>query len=260
MSVKTSRSVRQRRAAIVAWVNKHGHAQVETLAAQFNTSEVTIRKDLSALAEAGQLLRKFGGAASVSNNNSANGATELSSAKQDIGRLAASQIPPASRIIIDCGTTTAAILPYLNEIPDLVVMTNSLDAASQLTKSSNEPTVLMIGGTWDPGSRSFQGAMAEQLVSAYSFDIAFIGAAGIDIDRGTTTFNELTGVTRTMAKVASKVVVMATSKKLTHKMPNLELAWENISVLVTDSDIKDDDKQQIEQQGVTVLVAAQNGE
>lgn len=258
--MKSSRSVQQRRAAIVAWVNTHGHAQVETLATQFNTSEVTIRKDLSALADAGKLLRKFGGAASISYSNPNECTTRLSSIKREIGKLAALQVSPASRIVIDCGTTTAAILPFLNDIPDLVIMTNSLDAASQLTKSNNEPTVLMTGGTWDPSSRSFQGAMAEQLVSAYSFDIAFIGAAGIDIHRGTTTFNELTGLTRTMANVASKVVVMATSKKLTHKMPNLELAWENISVLVTDSGINDEDKQRIEQQGVTVLVGAQNGE
>ena len=57
--------------------------------------------------------------------------------------------------------------------------------------------------------------MAEQLVGAYSFDIAFIGAAGIDVTRGTT-FNELIGVTRAMAVAASKVVIVASSKKLTH--------------------------------------------
>jgi DeoR/GlpR family transcriptional regulator of sugar metabolism len=43
-------------------------------------------------------------------------------------------------------------------------------------------------------------------------------------------------------------------------MPNLELGWENISTLVTDNGISDEDKYLIEQQGVTVLVAAQNGE
>ena len=120
--------------------------------------------------------------------------------------------------------------------------------------------ILMTGGTWDSASRSFQGAMAEQLVSAYSFDMAFIGAAGIDVSRGTTTFNELTGLTRAMARAAHEVVVMATSNKLSNKMPNLELGWENISTLVTDNGISDEDKYLIEQQGVTVLVAAQNGE
>lgn len=51
LSLKTSRSVDQRRAGIIKWVNTHGYAQVEFLAAQFSTSEVTIRKDLAALAD-----------------------------------------------------------------------------------------------------------------------------------------------------------------------------------------------------------------
>jgi DeoR/GlpR family transcriptional regulator of sugar metabolism len=139
-------------------------------------------------------------------------------------------------------------------------MTNALATANFLTRSETEPTVLMTGGTWDAQSQSFQGAMAEQLVSAYNFDVAFIGAAGIDVNRGTTTFNELTGVTRAMAKAATKVVVMASSSKLNHKMPNLELGWSQISVLITDEGIRDEDKQNIENQGVAVIVAPQNGE
>jgi len=259
--VKTSRSVEQRRDGIVKWVNAHGYAPVELLSAQFSTSEVTIRKDLAALADAGMLIRQFGGAAPLPLSQSDATLVNASSAlKQNMGKLAASLVQQGAKIALDCGSTTSALLPSLNDVPNLVIMTNALDAASHLTKSPGEPTILMTGGTWDPSSRSFQGAMAEQLVSAYSFDIAFIGAAGIDVNRGTTTFNELTGLTRAMARAAKEVVVMATSEKLSHKMPNLELGWESISTLVTDSGISDNDKYQIEQQGVTVLVAAQNGE
>jgi|TARA_B110000211_G_scaffold38443_1_gene39130 DeoR/GlpR family transcriptional regulator of sugar metabolism len=261
LSLKTSGSVDQRRAGIIKWVNTHGYAQVEFLAAQFSTSEVTIRKDLAALADQKKLIRQFGGAAPLPASQGETNVVNLpSSIKQNIGKLAASRIQQGSKIVLDCGSTIAALLPCLRDIPNLVVMTNALDAASQLTKSNNEPTILMTGGTWDSASRSFQGAMAEQLVSAYSFDMAFIGAAGIDVSRGTTTFNELTGLTRAMARAAHEVVVMATSNKLSNKMPNLELGWENISTLVTDNGISDEDKYLIEQQGVTVLVAAQNGE
>jgi DeoR/GlpR family transcriptional regulator of sugar metabolism len=43
-------------------------------------------------------------------------------------------------------------------------------------------------------------------------------------------------------------------------MPNLELGWSQISVLITDEGIRDEDKQNIENQGVAVIVAPQNGE
>lgn len=282
--MKSSHSVDERRKRIVEWVNDNGHTRVETLASQFNASEVTIRKDLTALAAQGALIRQFGGAvpaasSRAANNNSAAmfsvtsttslpstsfkteasslASSELSNA---IGQCAANLVTPGSKLVIDCGSTTSAILPFLSTVDDLVVMTNTLSTANYLTQCDTEPTVLMAGGTWDALSQSFQGSMAEQLVSAYSFDIAFIGAAGIDVERGTTTFNELTGVTRAMANAASKVVVMASAKKLLHKMPNLELGWNKISVLITDDTISDSDKTNIENKGVTVIVATLNGE
>ena len=268
--MKSSKSVEQRRQQIVAWVKAHGQSQVEDLAARFATSEVTIRKDLAALSQQGLLIRQFGGAVPVPLSTNAgpsqfitnDAATNLavSPAVNAIGQLAASLVKPGSKLVIDCGSTTASILPHLSHIDDLVVMTNTLSTANYLTQSEKEPTVLMVGGTWDAQSQSFQGAMAEQLVSAYSFDIAVIGAAGIDVNRGTTTFNELIGVTRAMAAAASKVVIVASSKKLTHKMPNLELSWKNISVLITDESISEQDKLNIENQGVTVLIAAPSGE
>ena len=269
--LKSSKSVEQRRQQIVAWVKEHGQSQVEDLAVRFATSEVTIRKDLAALSQQGLLIRQFGGAVPVPDTGVISDLLEpitsdpfanstTSPSINAIGQLAASLVKPGSKLVIDCGSTTASVLPHLAHIDDLVVMTNTLSTANYLTQSDKEPTVLMVGGTWDAQSQSFQGAMAEQLVSAYSFDIAFIGAAGIDVNRGTTTFNELIGVTRAMAEAASKVVVLASSKKLTHKMPNLELSWKNISVLITDEGISDEDKFNIENQGVTVLIAAPSGE
>jgi DeoR/GlpR family transcriptional regulator of sugar metabolism len=52
----------------------------------------------------------------------------------------------------------------------------------------------MTGGTWDPHSESFQGQVAEQVLRSYDFDQLFVGADGIDLERGTTTFNELVGL------------------------------------------------------------------
>ena len=73
-------------------------------------------------------------------------------------------------------------------------MTNSLAIASDLHALENEPTLLMTGGTWDPHSESFQGQVAENVLRSYDFDQLFIGADGIDLARGTTTFNELLGL------------------------------------------------------------------
>lgn len=134
-------------------------------------------------------------------------------------------------------------------------MTNSLQVANTLLEGENEPQILMTGGTWDAQSHSFQGQMAENMLRAYNFDQAFLGAAGLDIERGSTTFNELTSLSRTMAEVSKQVIVMAESEKLERKIPNVELPWSQISILVTDDGLDEDAKQKIEKRGVTVMCA-----
>ncbi len=136
-------------------------------------------------------------------------------------------------------------------------MTNSLAVANALRELENEPTLLMTGGTWDPHSESFQGQVAEQVLRSYDFDQLFIGADGIDLNRGTTTFNELLGLSRVMAEVAREVVVMADSSKIGRKIPNLELPWAGIQTLVTDSGISAEAAEQIRSHGVKLIIASE---
>ncbi len=56
------RNTQQRRRAIFDLLNQQGEVSVDALALRFDTSEVTIRKDLTALEQNGLLLRKYGGA------------------------------------------------------------------------------------------------------------------------------------------------------------------------------------------------------
>lgn len=255
------RNTQQRRNEIVEWVNQTGHVHVDEMASRFGTSEVTIRKDLAALAAEKRVIREFGGAAPLPSIK-ANLNTSLSTVtarKVAIAQEAAKFVSDGTKLILDSGNTTAALLPFLLQ-QKLVVLTNSLSIASALTSAENEPTVLMTGGTWDAHSQSFQGEMAKNMIAAYSFDVAFIGASGLDVSRGSTTFNELTGLSKAMAEVARKVVILAESDKFSHRMPNLELAWENIDVLVTDNRIDENTKQQLEEQGVSVKIAPINGD
>lgn len=259
-SKMTKRNTQQRRRAIIDLLNASGEVSVEALAEQFVTSEVTIRKDLAALEANGLLLRRYGGAVPVPQELIANPSEEkVSVRKQSIAKAAAALIRDHNRIILDSGsTTTAALLPELSHKQGLVVMTNSLSIANALRELENEPTILMTGGTWDPKSEGFQGQLAEQILRSYNFDQFFIGADGLDLARGTTTFNELYSLSRVMAEVAREVIVMAESDKIGRKIHNLELPWSAIKVLVTDADLTADDKQKIEQQGVQVICASAN--
>lgn len=251
----TKRNTQQRRRAIIDLLNGSGEVSVEALAEQFSTSEVTIRKDLAALESNGLLLRRYGGAVPVPQELMSDPIEKVSVRKQSIAKAAAQLIRDHNRIILDSGSsTTSALLPELSHKQGLVVMTNSLSIANALRELENEPTILMTGGTWDPKSEGFQGQLAEQILRSYNFDQFFIGADGLDLERGTTTFNELYSLSRVMAEVAREVIVMAESDKIGRKIHNLELPWSAIKFLVTDDGIDAKDKQKIEQQGVQVII------
>ncbi|WNJ94282.1 DeoR/GlpR family DNA-binding transcription regulator [Vibrio ruber] len=248
------RNTQARRHEIVQRVNQIGEVSVEELSERFNTSEVTIRKDLSSLEKNGLLLRRYGGAISLPKEVVIDEFDKnISVQKISLAREAAKLIRDHHRIVIDSGGTTTALIQQLNEKRGLVVMTNTLQIANALHELENEPTLLMTGGTWDPHSESFQGQVAESVLRSYDFDQLFIGCDGIDLSRGTTTFNELTGLSRVMAEVSREVVVMAESDKIGRKIPNLELGWERIDVLVTDSNITDEQVAMIEANQVRVI-------
>ncbi|OOS01550.1 XRE family transcriptional regulator [Canicola haemoglobinophilus] len=248
------RNTQQRRHTIMQLLQEKGEISVEQLVQHFDTSEVTIRKDLSALESTGLLLRKYGGAILMPQELLEENQEELlSNRKLAIAKAAADRIADHNRIIVDSGSTTAALIKQLNRKQGLVVMTNSLAVATELRCLENEPTLLMTGGTWDTRSESFQGKVAEQVLRSYNFDQLFIGADGIDLNRGTTTFNELVGLSQVMAEVAREVIVMVESQKIDRKMPNLELTWQQIDVLITDDLLGDEVKKQIELLGVEVI-------
>lgn len=252
----SKRNTPQRRHTILALLNEQGEVSVDQLASAFATSEVTIRKDLAALEKNGLLLRRYGGAVPMPQELIGEPAQPVSSYKQAIARAGVERIREHARVIIDSGTTTAAMIPQLGYKPGLVVMTNSLNVANALRDIEHEPVLLMTGGTWDPHSESFQGQVAEQVLRSYDFDQLFIGADGIDLQRGTTTFNELLGLSRVMAEVAREVIVMVESDKVGRKIPNLELPWSSVHTLITDDRLDAQAAEQIKARGITLILAA----
>ena len=168
------RNTKQRRHTIMQLLQEQGEVSVDQLVQLFDISEVTIRKDLSALETNGFLLRKYGGAILMPKEIiDENENDELTKRKFVIAKAAAERIRDHNRIIVDSGSTTAALIKQLNLKQGLVVMTNSLSVATELRALENEPTLLMTGGTWDTRSESFQGKVAEQVLRSYDFDQLF---------------------------------------------------------------------------------------
>lgn len=93
------------------------------------------------------------------------------------------------------------------------------------------------------------------MLRSYDFDQLFIGADGIDLERGTTTFNELLGLSRVMAEVAREVIVMVESDKIGRRIPNLELPWSSVHTLITDERLDAQAAEQICARGIQLILA-----
>lgn len=178
-------------------------------------SESTVRRDLSQLEDLGELVRVHGGAKrnfSVDLEPSV-GEKRLmfQSEKVAIGRYAASLIEDGEFVFIDAGTTTLAMVPFI-QAEQVTIVTNGLEVAVQLADSKS--TVILLGGLIKQNTRAMIGADAQRQLQQYRFSRAFMGTNGIDSQFGFTTPDTLEAhVKQAAARQASRVYVLADSSK-----------------------------------------------
>ena len=183
----------ERRQAILELVQAEGRVAVAGLSRRFGVSEVTIRADLQALADRGQLIRTHGGALPLSY-----GLHELSLVKRrhqqvaekaEIGSAAATLVADGEAIFIDSSSTALAILDHIKQRRDLTVVTNSLVVAQELLGLPNV-AVVMPGGTLHHDTVSLIDANGLALLERYNIAKGFFGAHGLTLEDGLTDVSE----------------------------------------------------------------------
>ncbi|MBV6274255.1 DeoR/GlpR family DNA-binding transcription regulator [Alcaligenaceae bacterium CGII-47] len=182
----SSSKTRERQQRILNLVHK-GVADVEELSRQLDVSLSTIRRDLNRLALEGRLVRTYGGAAFVNHDRREQTLNERMlmqrQQKQAIAALAAQQVQEGDTLILDAGTTTAALARVLCGRGDLHVITNNIEA---LTILANDPDIriTMLGGDVRKLSMGSVGPLTELALARLSADKVFLGADGIVASRG----------------------------------------------------------------------------
>ena len=137
----------ERQPQIEAIIRREGEVSVETLAARFDVSFETIRRDLGILAEHGRIQKVHGGARRpqlIREPSHDERATTAAGAKSAIGRRLADAIVPGETLFIDTGSTTLAAAEALAVIPNLTVITNSCRLAERIARARMEHEHLMV--------------------------------------------------------------------------------------------------------------------
>lgn len=183
-----------RRNAIREQLQERKSVTITDLAARLNVTKETIRRDLRAMEENGDLIRTHGGAyilEGVQNDIDISTRQVLKTAeKQIVAQKCDALIQPGDFIFLD-GSTTAWCIARKIADRKLTVLTTSLEIANILSSS---PTVhlFVIGGEFSSSTMSFAGDGAVRNLRQYFVDKAFISCRSVSMEFGLTDTNDNT--------------------------------------------------------------------
>lgn len=229
----------ERRQVILEKLQSRKAVKTSDLSEAFAVSSMTVRNDLNALAEQGQIIRVHGGAiarkwltAEPSYNDKASVNQEE---KEAIGRHAASLVEEGMAVFIGNGTTTMAAIRHLPKDTSFRVFTNALNHALEV---SNFPRaqVFVVGGYLRGISLAMVGRLAHQALKGIYFDLAFLGVNGISIDRGLTIPSlEEAETASQIIEHSQRVVIVADHTKFNSVSHGKIADVSDIDVIITDS-------------------------
>jgi DeoR/GlpR family transcriptional regulator of sugar metabolism len=231
----------QRRRDILKQIAAHGSSTIAELSQRYGVSEMTIRRDLKALEEHGQIQYTHGGAVAVDGLQQEQryaAKAQLNIAqKQRIAQYAAAHfVQDHAVIILESGTTVAAMVPYLSTKEHLTIVTNGLNTANALRGLLSTSTVISTGGILRDISFTFVGPVAEGFFQQFYARTLFLSGIGFTLDAGLTDPQMIdTQVKKAMIGAADRVVVLLDSSKFGVKSFTRVIQAGEIDVLITDA-------------------------
>jgi len=209
-----------RRDLLARMVVERGFVRVSDASDELGVSAVTVRSDLTALEASGVLQRVHGGAVSRGSSELPLERSLQSSAdeKRLIALAAASMVRSGDSVLLDVGSTTAAVARALvarEDLRDVTVITNGLTIALELEPAIPRLLVVVTGGTLRPLQHSLVAPLAAVLLEHVHADLAIIGCNGVHADDGVTNINlPEAEIKRAMVAAASRAIVVADGSKI----------------------------------------------
>ena len=251
----------ERQQAIAGLVTQRGRVAVTAVAEHFGVTTETVRRDLALLERAGMLRRVHGGAVpmgtlTVVEPGLGERRSTRTDAKRRIATAALTLLPGTSgSLILDGGSTTAALAELLPGDRALVVATNSVPIAARLAGSPGI-ALHVLGGRVRGITHSAVGESTVGALGDLRADVAFLGTNGISAGHGFSTPDEAeAAVKRAMTRAGQRVVVLGDSSKLGREHLVRFAAVEDVDVLVTDDEADPAVVAELETSGIEVLVA-----
>ncbi len=225
-----------RQTAIADVIRQQARVSVESLASMFSASPETIRRDLTALARSGRILKVHGGAVMPRGAGEGPFAERMAlnvAAKRQIAKLACQLISPGESLFIDTGSTTLILAEEMIKLNHLTVITNSAEIARVLSAGNSTIDVFLLGGAYRGGNRQTCGAMVIDQLAHFRADRALLTAGAASAEAGFTDYNaEEAEVARAMIRRAGHAMLLVDSEKFGKLAPFSVAGFDTVDCLV----------------------------
>jgi len=256
----------ERHQAILDIIKNEGRISIGTIQEKFNVSVDTARRDLRILEKNGLLKRTRGGAIPLPQIGQSAPVKMQYRSNMDITNIypnydaiaakAVEYIMPNDVVYITSGSIGFLMLKYLPKDYEFTVITNSIDNACILRKYENIKTYI-IGGQMRSNGRMVD-SIAQELVRDMNFDISFLTGAGFTYDFGITNGTpETAAFQKTIANNSKRNIALFSSQKIGVKAFLKDVDIAKFDVLITDSDILEDDVLKFKEKGLEVVIVGE---
>ena len=228
----------ERHTQILELLTEQKRVEVTELSELLHVSQVTIRKDLDQLENAGLILRAHGFATLNSSDDMNNRLAYHYDVKQKIAKLARESIRDGETIMIESGSCCALVaLEIAKTKKDVTLITNSAFIADYIRKHT-AIKIILLGGEYQHESQVMVGPMMRKCAEAFFVDKLFIGTDGFSIDTGFTGNDYMRcEAVKDMARQASHVIIVTESDKFHQKGVSNLIDLHQVSCIYTDQGI-----------------------
>ncbi|MDZ5473762.1 DeoR/GlpR family DNA-binding transcription regulator [Bacillus sp. 31A1R] len=224
----------ERHRLILQMLKEKNIVKIQELVDITETSESTIRRDLTQLEQGKFLKRVHGGAARLQGKLQEPSMSEKSAKnlqpKRQIAQYAASLVEEGDCIYLDAGSTVLEMIPFLPK--EIVVVTNGLMHVNPLLDKEIE--TYLIGGYAKSKTKAIIGRGALASLENYRFDKCFLGVNGIHPQFGYTTPDQEEAMIKKLALSLSREVFVLSDESKFSEIAFAKIADLHEATIITD--------------------------
>ncbi|MGX7244461.1 DeoR/GlpR family DNA-binding transcription regulator [Enterococcus quebecensis] len=246
------KTIKERRDKVLKLLNNQTSLLVKDISRELAVSDITVRRDLTALEKMGLVQRAHGKARIVEKTGTEDYNEEIEVLKNIIAKKAAEFVKDGDTLFINTGSTALSSLKHLED-KRVTIVTNNVKVAN-LDHNPNS-TVILSGGEIRFPKEALVGDIAIDSFSKMSSDISIIGCSGLSVENGITTpvLHESKINSLIIERTNGLVIVVADYRKIGLSSNFTSGNIKDINYLITDTFASPEVIREIEKQGVQVI-------